>query len=87
MFKNTFYLLIALFIYSSCTPQKEKVDLIIHHAKIYTVDSLFSIQEAMAIKEGRIIEINSKNGVVSPYLTQAYSAFHLNSASKGFLTS
>src|SRR5262245_40632138 len=32
-------------------------DLIVHHAKIYTVDDNFSISEAIAIKDGRIIAL------------------------------
>lgn len=34
---------------------KQPADLIIHHAVIYTCDSAFSIREAMAIKDGRIL--------------------------------
>ena len=35
---------------------KTKVDKIIHHAKIYTVDSLFTIAEAVAINDGKIVD-------------------------------
>src|SRR5262245_10562249 len=34
-------------------------DLVIHHAKIITVDEKFSIVEAMAIKDGRILAVGS----------------------------
>ena len=40
----------------SCTG-KEKADLLIYNATIYTVDSSFSRAEAMAIKEGKIVAI------------------------------
>ena len=43
-----------LFVLLSCN-QKEKADLLVYNATIYTVDSSFSTAEAMAIKEGRII--------------------------------
>src|SRR5437762_13971639 len=32
-------------------------DLIVHHAKVITVDARFSIAEAVAIKDGRIVAI------------------------------
>src|SRR5256885_16310678 len=36
--------------------QKEKIDLFVYNATIYTVDSTFAIAEAMAVKDGKIIE-------------------------------
>lgn len=45
-------LLIAL---TSCTNTK-KIDLLVYNARIYTIDSSFSIVEAMAIKDGKILE-------------------------------
>lgn len=38
----------------SCN-QKEKADLLVYNATIYTVDSSFSTAEAMAIKDGKIV--------------------------------
>ena len=32
-------------------------DLIVHHAKIITVDAKFSIAEAIAVKDGRILAL------------------------------
>ncbi len=42
----------------SCTKQ-EVVDLIIYDAKIYSVDSSFSIYESMAIRDGKVIALGS----------------------------
>lgn len=57
---------ISIFILlSSCT--KNKVDLIVHNANIYTVDSLFSKAEAMAIKDGKIIEIGTNDAILKKY--------------------
>ena len=55
MLKNTFIFTLAILF--SCSPKKEMVDLIIHHAKICSVDSTFTFYEAMAIKNGKIVEI------------------------------
>lgn len=57
---------ISIFILlSSCT--KNKVDLIVHNANIYTVDSLFSKAEAMAIKDGKIVEIGTNDAILKKY--------------------
>jgi len=58
--------LIPLFLISCSTP-KQEVDLVIHHGLIYTVDSTFSSQEAMAIKDGKIIAINSNEIILNTY--------------------
>ena len=43
------------------------MDLIVHHAKIYTVDSSFSIAEAMAVKDGKIIAIGKEDDITKKY--------------------
>lgn len=43
-----------LFVLLSCN-QKEKADLLVYNATIYTVDSSFSTAEAIAIKDGKIV--------------------------------
>lgn len=49
-----------LFLLASC--QNKKADLIVHNAVIYTVDSAFTIAEAMAVKDGKILAVgNSKD--------------------------
>ncbi len=39
------------------TPQPAPADLIVHHAKVITVDAPFSIAEAFAVKGGRIVAL------------------------------
>ncbi len=45
----------------------EKADLLIHNAKIYTVNDSFDIVEAMAIKDGKIIELGPNNQLKNKY--------------------
>ncbi len=45
----------------------EEADLIVHNAKIYLVDEQFSTAEAMAIKDGKIIEIGPNNQIKNKY--------------------
>ncbi len=44
-----------------------QVDTIIHNAVIYTVDSSFSLAEAMAIKDGKIIAIGKSDDILNQY--------------------
>lgn len=48
----------------SAPDRKEPADLVLYHAKIITVDLRFSIAEAIAIKDGRIVEIGSDEEVL-----------------------
>jgi predicted amidohydrolase YtcJ len=60
-----FFVLIASI--SSCT-ESEQIDLIVHNAKIYTVNDDFKIAEAMAIHDGKIIAIGAENEILNKYL-------------------
>jgi predicted amidohydrolase YtcJ len=51
---------------TACQP-RQKVDLIIYNAKIYTVDSAFSVQEAVAIHQGKFIAVDKLEKVLANY--------------------
>jgi len=57
---------LLLLIFSSCT-SKQKVSLVIHHANIYTVDSAFSVAEAMAVQDGKIVAIGKNDDILKKY--------------------
>jgi predicted amidohydrolase YtcJ len=46
---------------------RQKAELIIHHAKIYTVDDKFSVAEAMAVNDGKIIAIGTNDDILKQY--------------------
>src|SRR5687768_15958989 len=50
----------------SCS-QKEKADLLVYNATIYTVDSTFSMAEAIAIKDGKILAIGKTTDLEKKY--------------------
>ncbi len=56
----------ACFLLFSCTTNKE-VDLIVFNAKIYTVDSVFSNAEAVAVKNGIFIDIGTSTDIQAKY--------------------
>jgi predicted amidohydrolase YtcJ len=64
--KKPLLYLISIIIISSCVKFK-KVDLVIHNAKIYTVNELFGIDQAMAIKDGKIVAIGKEREIMNKY--------------------
>ena len=50
----------------SCS-RKEQVDLLVYHARIYTVDEHFSIAEAFAVKDGRFVAVGSSESICARY--------------------
>lgn len=56
----------CLLFFTSCK-FRQKADLIIHHAKIYTVDESFSVAEAMVISDGKIIAIGKNDDILKQY--------------------
>ena len=48
------FAIVSIVQFSSCK-LREKVALVVHHAKIYTVNDSFEVKEAMAIQDGKIV--------------------------------
>jgi predicted amidohydrolase YtcJ len=46
------------------TAEMQSPDLILHHGKIVTVDRRFSIRQAVAVREGRIVQVGSNQAVL-----------------------
>lgn len=55
---------------SSCN-QLPKADYILHHGKIYTVDSSFSVAEAVAVKDGKILAVGSNIEIENGFATDS----------------
>jgi predicted amidohydrolase YtcJ len=62
-----FLLILLVFAFHSSFAQKKKVDLLIYNATIYTVDKNFSVQSAIAIDKGKIIETGSTQQLLKKY--------------------
>lgn len=60
----------SLLLFSCSNQPKQNVDLIIDHATVYTVDSLFSVAEAIAVKDGKIIETGSNEFINDKYTSK-----------------
>ena len=61
--------LFALVLLSSCIQQR--VDMIVHHAQIYTVDNQFSTAEAMAVQDGKIVAVGTNDAILKEYTSDS----------------
>ena len=59
------YAFAIILLCSSCINQR--VDLIVHHAKIYTVYNDFATAEAMAVQDGKIVAIGTNDEILKEY--------------------
>lgn len=65
--KKLFFLFLASIVFGCTSPKKEKVDLIVHNAVVYTVDSSFTTAESFAVKDGKIIAIGKNDSILAKY--------------------
>jgi len=65
-----FILLIISISLFSCSTQKEKADLIIHNANVYTVDSIFTTCQAIAVKDGKIIGTGTNDEILNSFICE-----------------
>ncbi len=65
--------------------QSQTADMIVHNAKIYSCDADFTIYEAMAIKDGKILELGPEREILNGYdcdniidaeMKSVYPGFH-----------
>jgi len=62
MRSNSLILFFVVLVFScSCSVQKNRTDLLVYNATLYTVDSMFTVQQAMAIDKGKIVAVGSSS--------------------------
>jgi len=59
-------ILLSCVVLLSCS-QKQKVDIIVHHGIVYTVDSSFKVVEAFAIKDGKFVAVGTNEDILNHY--------------------
>ncbi|MFH1119733.1 MAG: amidohydrolase family protein [Bacteroidota bacterium] len=67
MLRKLIFLPAVIMLLSSCKSDKFSADLIIQNAVIYTADSAFSIEAAMAIADGKILEVGDNEAINEKY--------------------
>jgi len=65
--RTYFIPLILLMMLNACQNKKEKADLIVTGGRVYTLDPDFTITEAFAVKDGRIMATGSAENIFSKY--------------------
>lgn len=66
---KTVILLTLLFLLGACYKGKS-VDLIVHNGRIHTLDLGNSIHEAMAIKDGKVVEVGPERQILNKYAAE-----------------
>ncbi len=64
--KHLYFTFFSLLLFNACK-QQETADLILTNAKIYTVDSNFSITSALAVKDGKFVAVGSDTAIRKKY--------------------
>ena len=64
--KNLTPFIVLFFLLSACM-KGEKVDLIVHNAKIHTLDLSNTVHEAIAIRNGKIVEVGPERQILNKY--------------------
>ncbi len=59
-------LIFAFAVLTSCA-SKKPADLIVYNARVYTVDDQFSVAEAFAVKDGKILEAGKSASILKKY--------------------
>lgn len=54
-------------LFSGCSHKGDHVDMVVHNAKIYTIDTMGQKFDAMAIKDGRIVELGAERQILNRY--------------------
>jgi len=78
------YCSIVVLMLSSCG-DKQVADLILQNGKVYTVDSTFSIQEAFAVKDGKIVATGSSSYILRHYVSAKIVDAHGKAVYPGFI--
>ena len=69
--KKQFFLVIAIAsLFSACGIKQESADLIIHNARIYTLNPSNDIAQAVAIRDGRILEVGAERQIMNKYRSE-----------------
>lgn len=68
----------------SCSHKGEHADLIVHNARIYSLDENNTISEAMAIRDGKIIELGPEQAILNKYSANVYMDAQMRPVYPGF---
>lgn len=85
MLKNIFILTVAISFLFSCHQKKIQVDQLFYNGIVYSVDSSFTVYEAFAVKDGKIVALNSDNEVFKKYEAKVMTNLNGKTVVPGFI--
>ncbi|MCC7331508.1 MAG: amidohydrolase [Flavobacteriales bacterium] len=84
--RRFYFIIIITTIYmTSCSNKNKKAELIVHNARIYTVNESFTIAEAMVIDNGKIIAIGPENEIKNRHSAHQYLDAQKRAIFPGFI--
>lgn len=78
------FILVGLILLLTGCYQSQEADLIIHNAKIYSCDEDFNIYTAMAIKDGKIVQLGPEREILNGYVCEQVIDAQLKPIYPGF---
>jgi predicted amidohydrolase YtcJ len=84
MKKNSLLSLLGIILLSSCV-KTEQADLVVHNARIYTLNKYVNQAEAMAIVDGKIVEVGDEHEIMNRYQAKEYHDLRKAVVVPGFL--
>lgn len=84
MKKISFYLFSLIGLFTSCY-QGDTADLIIHNAKIYSFDDQMTVYDAMAIRDGHIVQMGPEREILNGYKSDEVIDMQMNVIYPGFI--
>jgi predicted amidohydrolase YtcJ len=63
------HFLVSILLLTACST-RQAADLILHNAKVYTIDSIFTVSEAIAIKDGKILATGKNADILKTYTSK-----------------
>ncbi len=82
--RRTFLLLLVITL-ASCSFKKEEVDLILHNGSIHSLDPNNQVFQAIAIKDGRILDLGAERAILNRYKAPQVIDLKLKPAYPGFI--
>lgn len=83
--RNPIILIVAAILLYGCAHKGEHADMIIHNATIYTLDPYQNVVEAMAIKDGKIIDLGPEYEILNKYSADVVYDAQMQPVYPGFI--
>ncbi len=81
---QSLFAVICVLLLSSCR-SRQAVDIILHNGKIYTADSAFSMAEAFAVKDGKLVAVGKNKDLLSRFSAYNVIDAHGKAVYPGFI--